>query len=158
MPISGEGAALKGGRFNPIGVPALYLALSVEGMFLEMGHGFGHRFDPLTVCSYHVDVADIVDLRTEGDRASADVALTDMACSWAYDLARGRKPASWRLAERLIASGAAGILAPSFANGAGPGTANLILWRWGSELPYRVEVHDPEGRLPKSQASWRNDS
>jgi hypothetical protein len=23
-----------------------------------MGHGFGHRFDPLTVCSYAVDVAD----------------------------------------------------------------------------------------------------
>ncbi|MDR0808919.1 MAG: RES domain-containing protein, partial [Gemmobacter sp.] len=39
-PLSGEGAALRGGRFNPAGMPALYLALSLEGMLLEMGHGF----------------------------------------------------------------------------------------------------------------------
>jgi len=32
-----------------MGVPALYLALTIEGMLVEMGHDFGHRFDPLTV-------------------------------------------------------------------------------------------------------------
>ena len=61
-PLSGEGARTHGGRFNPKGVPALYLALTLDGMFLEMAHGFAHRFDPLTVCSYDVDVQDVVDL------------------------------------------------------------------------------------------------
>ena len=153
-PISGDGAAAKGGRFNPVGTPALYLALAVEGMLVEMGHGFAHRFDPLTICTYNVDVDDIVDLRTESGRAAEMIDLAAMACPWAHDLANGRSPASREIAKMLIARGAAGILAPSFATGARPDMANLVLWRWGSELPHKVEVHDPAGRLPKDQSSW----
>jgi RES domain-containing protein len=126
----------------------------MEGLILEMGSGFGHRFEPLTICSYAVDVDDLVDLRTEIDRAAAGIALTDMACAWAYERAYGRKPASWNVAEKLIGAGAAGILTPSFATGARPDMTNLVLWRWGPELPHRVEVHDPSGRLPKDQTSW----
>src|SRR5205085_1807609 len=74
-PISGDGAKARGGRFNPAGTPALYLALTLEGLFLEMGQGFAHRFDPLTVCSYEVDVDGIVDLRTDRDREAAGVDL-----------------------------------------------------------------------------------
>lgn len=152
---SGEGAAARGGRFNPIGVPTLYLALTLEGLLLEMGHGFGHRFDPLTICSYEVDVADVVDLRGEADRAAQGVALAEMGCAWGSDLAARRIPPSWKIAKTLIAKDAAGILTPSFANGAGPGTANLVLWRWGLTLPHRVKVHDPGRRLPQDQSSWK---
>lgn len=154
-PVSGDGAKAKGGRFNPVGVPALYLALTLEGMFLEMGHGFAHRFDPLTICSYEVDVDDIVDLRTERERKSAGAVLADMACAWALDRANGREPASWRIAKQLIAEGAAGILVPSLAIGARPEMANLVAWRWGPNLPHRIVVHDPDHRLPKDQSSWR---
>lgn len=153
-PISGDGAAAKGGRFNPIGVPALYLALTIEGMFLEMAHGFGHRFDPLTICCYEVDVDGIVDLRTEAERAAAGITLAQMACAWAYEIANGRTPDSWTVAKSLIAQGAAGILTPSFAIGARPDMANLVLWRWGPEPPHKVVVHDPSGRLPRNRSSW----
>ena len=153
-PLSGEGASTHGGRFNPAGVPALYLALSVEGMFVEMGHGFARRFDPLTVCSYDVDVEDIVDLRSDATRRSAGVALSAMACAWMADRAAGREPPSWTIARSLIDGGAAGILVPSFAHGARPDMANLVLWQWGPTLPHRVTVHDPSGRLPKDQRSW----
>jgi RES domain-containing protein len=153
-PISGEGAAAKGGRFNPLGTPALYLALTIEGMLLEMGHGFAHRFDPLTICSYDVDVDDVVDLRTEADRAAAAVRVDEMSCAWAYEVASGRRPTSRALAERLIVAGVAGILTPSFANGARADTTNLVLWRWGADLPQKVVVHDPSRRLPKNRISW----
>jgi RES domain-containing protein len=123
-------------------------------MLAEMGHGFGHRFDPLTICSYNVDVDDIVDLRTDSGRAAEAIDLASMACPWALDLATGKIPASWEIAKSLIAKGAAGILTPSFATGARPDMANLILWRWGPDLPHKVEVHDPSGRLPKDQLSW----
>lgn len=154
-PVSGDGAAARGGRFNPAGVPALYLALTIEGLFVETGHGFGHRFDPLTACSYNVDVEDVVDLRTEADRAAAGVSLADMGCAWAYDMAMGRTPPSWGIHGVLTAKGAAGILVPSFATGARPDMANLVLWRWGCRLPHKVEVYDPTGRLPKDGSSWR---
>ncbi len=144
---------MHGARFNPPGISALYLALSVEGMLLEMGHGFGHRFDPLTICSYLVDMDDLVDLRTEAVRNKADVSLEDMACPWASDLAARQYPASWRLANRLIAGGASGVLVPSFARRARADMVNLVLWTWGPDLPHQVVVHDPAQRLPKDQRS-----
>lgn len=153
-PLSGDGAKTHGGRFNPRGVPALYLALTIEGMFVEMGHGFVHRFDPLTVCIYEVDVENIVDLRNDAARKSNGVQLADLGCAWANDVANRREPASWRLAARLIADDKAGILVPSFANRARPDMTNLVLWKWGPALPHCVDVYDPSGRLPKDQTSW----
>jgi len=153
-PLSGDGARTHGGRFNSKGVPALYLALTLDGMFLEMAHGFAHRFDPMTVCSYDVDMDHVVDLRADAGRKANDVTVAQLRCPWFDDLANKRRPASWNVAERLIAEGAAGILVPSFARGASPAMSNLVLWKWGPTLPHRVEVHDPSGRLPKNQTSW----
>jgi RES domain-containing protein len=119
-----------------------------------MAHGFARRFEPLTICSYEVDVDDIVDLRTDSDRKSMGIDWADMACAWELELSNGLEPASWRIAKHLIAKPSAGILVPSFAKGAGPNRHNLELWNWGPDLPYRVNVHDPSGRLPKDQLSW----
>ncbi|QCK88747.1 hypothetical protein E8L99_10845 [Phreatobacter aquaticus] len=145
-PLSGEGAAIHGGRFNAKGTPALYLALTIEGMFAEVSHGFARRFPPLTVVTYDVDCDDIVDLATEAGRGEAGTTRAAIACPWALDRAEGRKPASWTLAERLRREGAAGALVPSFANGATEGMRNLVLWRWGGERQ-KVVVWDEEGRL-----------
>lgn len=131
-------------------MPALYLSLTVGGALAEVNRDFAHRFDPLTLCSYDVDVDGIVDLRNAANRVR-----TDMACAWRLDVASGAEPASWRLAGGLIAEGHAGLIAPSFAAGAQPDMANLVLWKWGPDLPHRVTVHDPSGRLPKDQLSWR---
>jgi len=78
-----------------------------------------------------------------------------MACAWATALADGERPASWSIYDRLKAQGIAGVLVPSFAPGADAEDQNLVLWKWGPDLPYRVTVFDPSGRLPKDQLSWR---
>jgi len=153
-PLSGDGAKTHGGRFNPKGVPALYLALTIDGMIAEMTHGFAHRLDPLIICSYQVDVDDVVDLKDDDGREANGVALAALSCAWADDVANGRYPASWSIADRLVEQGSAGVLVPSFARGGRPDMANLVLWKWGPTLPHRVEVHDPGGRLPKDQTSW----
>jgi RES domain-containing protein len=153
-PLSGEGAKAHGARFNPKGTPALYLALTIEGMFAEMGHGLPRRFDPLTVCAYEVDVSDLVDLRTDDDQRAAGYGLAQLGCSWASDLAGGREPSSWQVARELIDADRAGVLVPSFAVGAKDGMANLVLWKCQDTLPYLVKVHDPDGRLSKNQDSW----
>ncbi|MQX99023.1 RES domain-containing protein [Sinorhizobium medicae] len=159
-PTSGDGAAMKGARFNPRGVKTLYLALSIMTAIKEANQGFAHRIDPCVLCSYDVDCEGIADLTTEKGRAEYRVSQEEMACSWAGALAEGRRPASWAIYDRLHASGfrvghgIAGILVPSFAPGTEAGDRNLVLWKWGPDLPHRVDVHDPSGRLPKDQLSW----
>ncbi len=154
-PISGEGAAIRGARFNPKGVPALYLSLSIVTAVKEANQGLAHRIDPCVLCSYDVDCDDIVDLRTPESRAGARIRHQDMACAWMNFLAEGRQPPSWSVYERLVARAAAGILTPSFAPGADEADQNLVLWDWGEESPHRVAVNDPAGRLPRDQLSWR---
>lgn len=153
-PLSGQGAALRGGRFNGRGQEALYLSLSPMTAVREASAGFAHRLEPLLLCTYAIDCDDVVDLRTETDRDGYGIALADLACPWALDLAEGREPASHGIVRRLLAGGGAGVLAPSFAHGAAEHDHNLILWRWGPDRPHKVDVHDPSGRLPKNQLSW----
>jgi RES domain-containing protein len=154
-PTSGGGAAIHGGRFNPKGVEALYLALTIETAFVEISQGFAEKFKPAVLIAYEIDCDDIVDLRTDVGRKHEGVELADMACAWFGELAAGREPPSWMIARRFIAAKAAGLMVPSFAAGADPERhQNLVLWRWHAELPHRVRVHDPDGRLPKDQSSW----
>lgn len=154
-PTSGAGAAVHGGRFNPRGVEALYLALNVETAFVEISQGFAEKFRPAMLISYEVDCEGIVDLRTDADRRRARLKRADMACAWFADIASSREPASWAIARRFIERDTAGILVPSFAAGAEPERhQNLVLWDWGPDLPHRVGVYDPDGRLPKDGRSW----
>jgi RES domain-containing protein len=153
-PTSGEGAAIRGGRFNPRGVPALYLGLTIMTAIREVSHGFAHRLDPLVLCSYDVDCEDVIDLCDPGVRERQSVTLEQMSCAWAQAIAEGRRPASWSIHDRLAPMGAARIVVPSFAVGAGPDDRNLVLWAWGPDLPHKVEVYDPSGRLPRDQLSW----
>ena len=153
-PDSGEGARKKGGRFNPEGVAALYLSMSVWTCGLEMGHSFENLFSALTLVSYEVDVDDVVDLTSPATRDNARVSLEELACAWRDDLGKRREPASWTVARRLMSDGASGILVPSFANRAGPDDVNLVLWHWGASPPHRVSPYDPDGRLPRNRDSW----
>ena len=121
----------------------------------EANQGFAHRIDPCVLCSYEIDCEDVADLTMERGRREHSVELDEMACAWATALADGDRPASWSVYDRLKAQGAAGILVPSFASGAAADDINLVLWEWGPDLPHKVTVFDPSGRLPKDQLSWR---
>lgn len=121
----------------------------------EANQGFAHRIDPCVLCSYEVNCEDIVDLTTQTVMAQHSVTMDDMSCAWAMALAKGERPASWAIYDRLAGQDIAGILVPSFAPGAEAGDRNLVLWKWGPDRPYEVVVFDPSGRLPKDQLSWR---
>jgi RES domain-containing protein len=154
-PTSGEGARLHGGRFNAKAIAALYLSLDTSTAILEATQGFGNRFPPLMLVTYDIDCADLVDLTATGTLRRHATSRADLACAWLALAAAGREVPSWRLAEQLRASGAAGIMVPSFAVGADATARNLVLWRWGEAPPYAVRVFDPDRRLPKDQRSWR---
>jgi RES domain-containing protein len=155
-PLSGEGARSHGGRFNAKGVPALYLSCDWATAVLEGSQGFAFRFPPLTIVTYDVDCDRIVDLSTTVGLRTNKVAHRDPACAWKLLAEKGEAVPSWQAADRLRKQGAAGVLVPSFAANAGARSKNLVLWRWGPALPYKVTIFDPEGRLPRDNSSWRS--
>jgi ribosome-binding protein aMBF1 (putative translation factor) len=52
--LSGDGAAIRGARFNPKGMPTLYLALSVMTAIKEANQGFAHKIEPCVLSFYEV--------------------------------------------------------------------------------------------------------
>lgn len=152
--MSGEGARITGGRFNPPGKPALYLATAYDTAIGECTQGFANRFPPLTLCDYDVDCDPIADLSDDAGRAALAVDLAALACPWKSLMDAGDPVPSWGVADDLEAQGFAGMLVPSFFVGAEKRHLNLVLWQWGDSLPTLVRVHDPAGRLPKDRKSW----
>lgn len=153
-PASGEGARIHGGRFNRIGLAALYTSLRPETAWLEAQSGFTYKAQPLTLCQYDVDCAGMVDLTAEVNRRDLAIALADMGCAWELIVGDGGTPPSWTIADRLIGDGAAGMLTPSFAKGATANDVNAVFWRWDDSPPHQVKVVDEHGRLPKDRSSW----
>ena len=154
-PESGEGAKFHGGRFNRPGIEALYTALRPETAWLEAQQGFAFKAQPMTLCSYRVDCAGILDLCEDGGRSAANIMLAELGCAWQL-LAADRQPVpTWELADRLTAAGCNAIIVPSFASRASSADRNLVFWNWSSSPPCQVTVVDDEGRLPKNRESWR---
>jgi len=106
---------------------------------------------PLVLCAYEVDVAPVFDALDSADKESLGIVDADLDCpEWRLEALSGRTPASHDVADRLIASGFAGMRVRSYAADPGVGDVNLVLWRWGDGLPHRVAVIDDERRLHES--------
>ena len=112
-----SGSHRTGGRWNAVGMPALYLSADYNTAIREMHQDL---IRPGTLVAFDVAADAIADLR------EADPALTE--CRWRETYwIDGAVPPSWTLAQSLIDAGAQGALVPSIQNRGG---ANLVLWRW----------------------------
>ena len=148
-PVSGEGARLHGGRFNRIGVAALYTSLSPVTALREAGT-LGHPLQPLLLCAYEIDAEPVFDSLDSRARDIHAVTDADVGCpGWEWDMHGGSVPASQALADRLITAGYAGMRVRSFVPGSDEQDFNLVLWHWGDRMPSRVVLIDDEGRLTR---------
>ena len=148
-PVSGEGVRLHGGRFNRIGVAALYTSLSPVTALREAGT-LGHPLQPLLLCAYEIDAEPVFDSLDSRARDIHAVTDADVGCpGWEWDMHCGSVPASQALADRLIAAGYVGMRVWSFAPGSDAQDLNLVLWHWGDRMPSRVVLIDDEGRLTR---------
>jgi RES domain-containing protein len=153
-PLSGAGAAVRGGRWNEPGMAALYMSERFETAIAEYEQDLGIR--PGTLCAYAVDVAGVVDLADAAVRDALDITEADLRCPWKQIafVARARPP-GWDIARRLHGLGAAGARVPSVQP---IGGANLVLWRWNDAPERKVEALDPLRDLPRDQSSWPGSS
>ena len=150
--MSGEGARRNGGRLNKKGTPVLYTSLTILGALKE-ATPFGLQFQPTTICAYEVNVRPVFDATDAVNLAREGLSFADLASpTWRAEQFDGKTPVTQLFADRLIQAGYAGILVPSFAYRASESDLNLVLWRYGSELPTQVTLVDDEGRLSSESA------
>ena len=154
-PDSGQGAASAGGRFNPVGMPALYTTLRFETAWLEAQQAFPFKAQPMTLCAYDVDCEDVLDLTDVNTLTEHGITPEDLACPWKDLSTRGIRPPSWQITERLFAANTAGIMVRSFATGAVASDVNVVFWDWAPDPPHQVRVIDDDRRLPRDVSSWR---
>lgn len=154
-PLSGAGAKQYGGRFNPVGVEALYTSLSETTALAEYHQSFPRRPQPTTLCAYDVDCTDIIDLTDAATAKQHKIKPGELDCAWELLLADRKTPPSWQLATRLRKQNCAGIIVPSLAPNTPSNGKNLVIWHWGDTLPHRVILIDDDNRLPKNQDSWK---
>lgn len=145
-PLSGRGAELYGGRFNPKGMPALYLSLSVMTALREANQA--GNLQPTTLVSYDAEIDGVFDTRNEAALHAQGMDLVGLAdSSWRDQMKTAGEAATQTFARRLAASGHNGLLVRSFAPGATVDDVNLVLWRWSDAAPSRLILIDDEKRL-----------
>lgn len=147
-PLSGRGAELHGGRFNPKGLPAIYTSLTVTTTLREANQV--GSFQPTTLVCYDAEILSVFDTRDTKALISEGMdepALADP--TWRDQMKKMGEARTQTFARNLIAKGFNGLLVRSFARGTTLDDLNLVLWRWGISLPSRLTLIDDEGRLSR---------
>jgi RES domain-containing protein len=62
-----------------------------------------------------------------------------------------KAPPSWSLADSLLVEGFGGLLFPSLRHSGG---ANLVVFNANLAAADKLQVYDPDHRLPHDQSSW----
>lgn len=150
-PLSGAGAALRGGRFNPPGTPALYMSEQFSTAVAEYEQDLGIR--PGTLCAYDVRSERIADLADAGVLEMLGVDAATLRAPWKHvAFVEKRPPPTWSLCDLLLRENIDGIRVPS-VQAVG---FNLVLWRWNVEGAATVVALDPLRDLPADQSSWKS--
>lgn len=151
-PVSGEGAAITGGRFNPVGYAALYLSNDVETAIREAQQSL-LIMPPKTICSYQVTIANVIDFSEGYTGQPQPIEWSMWDCNWRkiWNMEEQRPP-SWELADDLISSGVGGLLFPSLRN---KGGSNLVAFLGNFDDGDVINCNDPNADLPLDQSSWQ---
>lgn len=157
-PLSGAGAAVRGGRYNRPGIEALYLAYDIDVAVNEYEQDIGTR--PGIFCYYDVDLDPVVDLTIDDQVIGLGFAPADRFCLWKNFVSLAATPPTWLLADAALAAGCVGAIVPSAVPANYPPARsfagiNVVIWRWNTGgAGTLVRALDPTNKLPVNQSSW----
>jgi RES domain-containing protein len=147
-PLSGRGAALYGGRFNPKGTLALYASLTVAIALRESSQA--GSLQPTTLVSYDAEIENVFDSRDETALKAEGMDAAALAdTTWRDQMKTFGEATTQAFARRLANKGFNALLVRSFAPGANENDLNLVLWRWSDAAPSRLVLIDDEKRLSR---------
>lgn len=150
QPLSGAGAALRGGRFNRPGIHALYLADSPATALAEYQQ-LDSLLPPCTLVTYRIALKRLVDFRAGYAPGHWEPLWQEWSCEWRrMILLEGVEPPSWVLADEVLQAGFAGIVFPSLRIRG----LNLVVYPDQLGTDDVLAVHDPEETLPRDLRSW----
>jgi RES domain-containing protein len=146
-PLSGQGAAIHGGRFNAKGTSTLYTALDPTTALREANQV--GSLQPTVLVSYSADIGPIFDTRNVAALEQYDLSPQHLADpGWRTKMLDARSVPTQGFAHRLSVDGFAGLLTRSFAQGATASSLNIVLWRW-TGAGCVLNVIDDENRLER---------
>ncbi len=146
-PLSGRGAQLYGGRFNPKGMAALYTSLSVMTALREANQV--GSLQPTTLVSYEADIERLFDSRDTAALADWQMDAASLADpTWRDAMRLSGEARTQRFARALVADGFSGLVVQSFAPGARLNDVNVVLWAWTTATS-RLILIDDENRLSR---------
>ncbi len=148
-PLSGEGAARFGGRWNPVGAATIYAARELSTAWAEYNQGFVQH--PALIAQLTLSKARLADLTSAEGLEAVGQSPALHQCEWRADMDAGKLPQTHLLREKLLLQGYHGVIYPSFMS---PGGSCVALWSWNGEKGPGLSVTDPEHRLPNDAASW----
>ena len=127
------------GRYSSADQPTLYLSASIEGVKVAIGAHKKNRVEKQEVVKVLVEGTRILDLRDEAARLAAQIEINDATHPWQPLVAKGDRPPSWSVRDRVIELGGKGLIDPSRQQ---PGLWHLVLFEWNQEDAPCVEVID----------------
>ncbi len=142
-PLSGAGAARHPQRFNVAGMAALYTAQDPQTVLREkMQAG---PLQPVLIVALRARLTGLLDARDKGALARFGVTADEIGSpDWQDEVQRCGRAASQRFAVAVRAAGYAGLVVPSYAEGAAAQDVNVVLWQWDG-----LEVVDDKGCLAR---------